>query len=272
MFAVELKNVTKKYDKSGYKKKSIEAVNNVSLRIGYNQTLALIGESGCGKTTLMNLILGNVQPNSGSITILGSKTDSKERKRLSGVQAVFQDSAGSLDPRWTVGRSISEPLIYLMNMNKSELSRRVEELLQVVELTSDYAFRFPHELSGGEQKRVCIARAIASNPKLLLLDEAVSGLDAITQKKILDLLLKIKDKLQCSYLFITHDINMAIYIADIIAVMKDGAIVETNSNFRKFHHPYSKMLINNCLSKATVYDRFIPSRNIKKEGGRYIIG
>jgi ABC-type dipeptide/oligopeptide/nickel transport system ATPase subunit len=213
--------------------------------------MALIGESGSGKSTLIRLILGLERPDSGKIFWNGrdiTKKRGNTNKRLlyKEIQTVFQDSAGCLNPRWKIYDSLCEPVDNYLTLNAVSKAERISELLDMVELPRNVLERFPHELSGGQQKRVCIARAMAVRPKLILLDEATAGIDAIVTRKILILLKKLQKETGCSYLFITHDLKAAFYMARKIAVMKGGEIVKTVDNVKSysdFTHPYSLQLM-----------------------------
>ncbi|WDV46503.1 dipeptide/oligopeptide/nickel ABC transporter ATP-binding protein [Clostridiaceae bacterium M8S5] len=250
---LSLKNVDKHYsrkDKKG-KKTIIKAVENVSLTIRENKSYSLVGESGSGKSTLARLMAFIESPTKGQIMIDNQDLSklNKEQLRLKRVdiQMVMQDGQSSLDPRVKIYDSIAEPIRNFEKTNKKDERLRVESLVNKVELSMDILDRLPHELSGGEQKRVCIARAISINPRLIIFDEAVSGLDVTVRKKVLNLLLKLRSEIKSSYLFITHDIDVALYMSKDISVMKDGKIVEKIENIkslRDFKHDYSKILIN----------------------------
>jgi len=211
---IKINNLVKKYEK-------VTAVNDVSLEINAGETLGLVGESGSGKSTLARLILKLIEPTSGSITY---GEEIKNFRRDMGI--VFQDPQNSLNPRIRVGEAIGEPLLIhkIADSRKQTAEHRINELLTLVNLPADYVKRYPHELSGGERQRVGIARALASNPKFLVLDEPVSALDLITQVDILNLLKEIKQKLKMTYLFIAHDPAVIKYLSDRIAVMKNGII------------------------------------------------
>lgn len=221
------------------KKTIIEAVNNVSFVLEENKSYSLVGESGSEKSTLARLITYIEKPTRGEIKIDNQDISKMSKKDLrikrAGVQMVMQNGQSSLDPRIKIYDSIAEPLI------------------RIVELPLEVLNRLPHELSGGQQKRVCIARAISINPKFIVFDEAVSGLDVTVRKKILDLLLKLRNEIKSTYLFITHDIDAALYMSKNIFTMKDGKIVEYIDNitsFKDFRHDYSRVLIKSLLPKS----------------------
>jgi ABC-type glutathione transport system ATPase component len=194
------------------------AVNDVSLQIEQGESLGLVGESGSGKTTLSRLILKLLEPTSGSLTYNNVKDIRKE------CQIVFQDPQTSLNPRIKIGEAIGEPLLVHDLLPKGKIPVRVMELLELVKLPQDYALRFPHELSGGERQRVGIARALASGPRFLILDEPVSALDVSIQVDILRLLKEIKLQLNLTYMFIAHDLSVINFMCDRVVAMRDGKI------------------------------------------------
>jgi len=199
---------------------NVLAVNDVSLDVGLGESLGLVGESGSGKTTLSRLILKLLEPTSGSVIYNNVKDIRKE------CQIVFQDPQTSLNPRIRVGEAIGEPLILhkIVESSSTLLGARIKELLEMVQLPSDYAKRYPHELSGGERQRVGIARALASGPRFLILDEPVSALDVSIQVDILRLLKDLKSKLNLTYLFIAHDPSVIKFMCDRVVAMRDGKI------------------------------------------------
>lgn len=243
---LEIRNVSKRYRLSNYRRQRFPALQGVSLHVDSGTATAIVGESGSGKSTLCRLVLGLERPDDGSVRWQGKDVRSYRRKDLyRQIQPVFQDSLNSLDPRWTVERSIAEPLRN-DRWGDKKAAREVERLLDLMELPNSLRTKRPHELSGGQQKRVCIARALSINPQLIVLDEAVSGLDEPIMRKILAILRELKQQTSCSYLFVTHNIEAALYLADTIAVMKEGRILETVRNPRAngaFEHPYSRELM-----------------------------
>ena len=240
---------------------SVKAVDGISFSIEKNQTIGLVGESGCGKTTVgraMINILHHVAPDveiSGNInyhfenevvdfTKLNPK---KMQKYRSKVQMIFQDPYASLNPRMTVAQIISEPLQIHMKMSKSELQDRVGWLLDKVGLQPEQAQRFPHEFSGGQRQRVGIARALATNPDLIICDEPVSALDVSIQAQVINLMMDLQDEFNLSYLFIAHDLSVVEHISDKIVVMYLGNIVEMGDSAEVYHHPrhpYSRALLS----------------------------
>jgi len=230
---IELNNISKYFG-------SVKAVDDVSLEIAAGEILGLVGESGSGKSTLARLILKLIEPTSGTINYDGLGDIRRD------CQIVFQDPQTSLNPRIKIGEAIGEPIIIHKLLPKSKIKDRVAELLGLVKLPAEYALRYPHELSGGERQRVGIARALASSPKFLILDEPVSSLDVSTQVEILILLKEIKKQLGLTYLFIAHDLLIISYMCDRIAVMNAGCILETGTKeqiLSKPSQPYTKMLL-----------------------------
>ena len=240
---------------------SVKAVDGISFSIEKNQTIGLVGESGCGKTTVgraMINILHHVAPDveiSGNInyhfenevvdfTKLNPK---KMQKYRSKVQMIFQDPFASLNPRMTVSQIISEPLQIHTKMSKSEMMDRVGWLLDKVGLQPEHAQRFPHEFSGGQRQRVGIARALATNPDLIICDEPVSALDVSIQAQVINLMMDLQDEFNLSYLFIAHDLSVVEHISDKIVVMYLGNIVEMGDSAEVYHHPrhpYSRALLS----------------------------
>lgn len=229
----------------------VRAVNDVSLEVREGETVALVGESGSGKSTTLMEIMNLREPESGSITVFGTKIDknltNKQRQKLrSQMQYVFQDPMSSLDPRMLVYDILAEPL-HVQHKSKEEIRQRIAELMRLVELNPDQVDRFPTQFSGGQRQRVAIARALAVNPKLLLLDEPVSALDVSIQAGIINLLEDLQDKLGVAYVFVAHNMAVVRHISSRIAVMYHGRIVEsgeTDEVFDNPQHPYTKALIS----------------------------
>jgi oligopeptide/dipeptide ABC superfamily ATP binding cassette transporter, ATPase subunit len=229
----------------------VRAVDGIDLEIREGETVALVGESGSGKSTTLMEIMSLKKPEAGSITVFGTDLNDKltkeQRRELrSKIQYVFQDPMSSLDPRMLVYDILAEPL-HVQKKSKEEIRQRIAELMQLVELNPDQVDRFPTQFSGGQRQRIAIARALAVNPKLLLLDEPVSALDVSIQAGIINLLEDLQDKLGVAYLFVAHNMAVVRHISSRIAVMYHGRIVEsgeTDEVFDNPKHPYTKALIS----------------------------
>jgi oligopeptide transport system ATP-binding protein len=228
----------------------VRAVDGVSFGIGRGQTLALVGESGCGKTTTGRCVLFLQHPTAGEVLVDGQRLDPGDeaamRERRKQLQIVFQDPNSSLNPRMTIGQTLGEVLTFHKMVEPPERSRAVGELLETVGLGARHAGRYPNELSGGQRQRVGIARALAVNPDLVVADEPVSALDVSVQAQILLLLERLRDERGLAYLFISHDLGVVRHIADEVAVMYLGVIVErapTTELYARPLHPYTRALL-----------------------------
>ncbi len=227
---------------------SVKAVNGVSFEIKTGQTLGLVGESGCGKSTAANALLGLVKVEAGKLIFKDKEFQSKFTRDLrQKIQIVFQDPDASLNPRMTVLDIISEPLRNIVGVfDKKKLRKRVLKLLKLVSLNKEHIDRYPHEFSGGQKQRIIIARALACNPELIILDEPTSALDVSVQAQILNLLKGLQMRYGYGYLFITHNLSVVHHVASKIAVMYLGRIVEVGTNTQIFAnpvHPYTKALL-----------------------------
>lgn len=249
---LEVRALNKQYRLDG---KVTKAVNNVSFKLMENRVYALIGESGSGKSTLSQLLMGLLPPTSGEVLLDGVNLTALKgktaRERFSRMQMVLQDGLSSLDPRLKIYDSIAEPIRNLKPMPNIMEREYILDLLKQVELSADLLDRKPGELSGGQQKRVCIARALSVSPEILIFDEAISGLDVIVRKSILQLLKSLQSEKGFTSLFITHDMEVALYLADEILVMKDGCIVEKveyRGDTGVFQHPYSRILLSSMMT------------------------
>jgi oligopeptide/dipeptide ABC transporter ATP-binding protein len=227
----------------------VRAVNGVSLELAAGETLGLVGESGCGKSTLGKAIMKLVPIAGGEIVVDGVDIAPLSREQLAEmrrkVQMIFQDPYGSLNPRSTVGRSVAQPLV-IAGWKADATAQRVETLLGWVGLPSDAKQRYPHEFSGGQRQRIGIARALALNPKLIICDEPVSALDVSVRAQVINLLEDLKGQFGVSYLFISHDLSVVEHIADRVAVMYLGTLVEVGGRdqiWRNPQHPYTKALL-----------------------------
>jgi oligopeptide/dipeptide ABC transporter ATP-binding protein len=238
-------------------RRHVHAVDGVSIDIFENETLALVGESGSGKSTLGQLLLGLHEPSDGAVVWSGlplkDLTPEQERRFRRDVQVVFQDPYGSLNPRMTVRSIIGRPLKLHRRAGPAEIDREVRRLLELVGLSPAAAYidRFPHEFSGGQRQRIAIGRALALHPRVIVADEPVSALDVSVRAQILILLTALRREFGLSMLFTTHDLGVVRYIADRVAVMYLGKIVEiapTDTFFGATHHPYSRMLLGSALS------------------------
>jgi len=227
----------------------VKAVNDVSLDIFEGECLGLAGESGCGKSTLGRTILRLAPLYSGQIRFLGEDigrlTDKKLKPYRAGMQMVFQDPRASLNPKMTVFEILKEALHLNAGIQKKDYFEEAVMLLNMVDLRADHVFRYPHEFSGGQQQRICIARALATNPRFIVFDEATSALDVSVQAQIVNLMGELKKKLNLTYLFISHDLSILEHACDRVAVMYAGQIVEVQKArdlFLSPRHPYSKAL------------------------------
>ena len=246
-------NITKSYTQKKFLKKFVKTVlNDVSLSLEQGKCLGIIGESGSGKSTLGRIITGIEKADSGIVEFEGKNIHQKENKDAKNdISVVFQNYVSSVNPRFSVAQIIAEPLIISSQVNKNKIDKKkideeVKKLIKIVGLSEEFLERFPNELSGGQLQRVCIARAIVTKPKFILLDEAVSSLDVSTQVEILDLLQKLKKEYNLSYIFITHDLLTITYICDSVIFFKDGKIEEKINDIRNLKNikkDYSKRLL-----------------------------
>ena len=235
----------------GKVKRRVHAVEQVSFNLYPGETLGLVGESGCGKSTIGRSLIGLETPRSGSIVFNGQEltqvSGSQLQKLRRNIQYVFQDPYAALDPRLTVGFSIMEPLLIHKVCSRQEAERRVGELLERVDLDPAMAVRYPHEFSGGQRQRVCIARALAMNPEIIIADESVSALDVSVRAQIINLLLALQKEFRIAFLFISHDMAVIERVCHRVAVMYLGQIVELGSRRDVFEnplHPYTKRLMS----------------------------
>jgi oligopeptide transport system ATP-binding protein len=231
--------------------KVVKAVDDVSFEVYQGETLGLVGETGCGKTTTARTILQLYRPTSGKILFDGVELvglpENDLRKMRRRMQMIFQDPYASLNPRMTVGAIISAPLDVHTDMNKAEKQNRVQELLKIVGLNPDFVNRYPHEFSGGQRQRIGIARALALNPDLVICDEPISSLDVSIQAQVVNLLEELQDRLGLTYIFVAHDLSMVRHISDRIVVMYLGKVVELadrNEIYLRPLHPYTKALMS----------------------------
>jgi len=229
----------------------VRAVDGVTFSIEEAETFGLVGESGCGKSTAGRIILRVLKPTAGEVVFMGKEvsqlTGSDLTRFRRNIQAVYQDPYASLNPRMRIGHIIAEPMVNHKILSKKDRGKRVVELLEKVGLSADQAGRHPHEFSGGQRQRIGIARALALNPKFIVLDEPVSALDVSIRAQILNLLAELQEELKLTYLFVSHDLSVVEHICDHIGVMYLGKIVELATKTRLFSHPthpYTKALLS----------------------------
>ncbi len=250
----QIKNLKKTYAiKKGLFAKNvhINAVNDVSFEVKRGEILSIVGESGCGKSTTAKMLLNIETPSGGEILFEGkdiSKFSATELKAYrKKVQIIFQDPYSSLNPRWNVGKIISEPLRLNTPLSEKEIFEKVITLMKKVGLKEEWYWRYPHQFSGGQRQRIGIARALALNPEVIVCDEPVSALDVSIQAQVLNLLLDLQEEFNLTYIFISHDLGVVEHISDRIIVMYYGQIVESKdveSLFSTPEHPYTQTLLN----------------------------
>ena len=252
----------------------VYAVDDVDVYVREGETIGIVGESGCGKTTLGRTLLRAVHPTAGVCNFVNRNGETQDVFQLNGkqlreirrdMQMIFQDPYASLNPRMIIKDIIGEPLKYNVKMSKSEITERVKELLDLVGLNPRHLERYPHAFSGGQRQRVGIARALATTPRFIVCDEAVSALDVSVQAQVINLLQKLQERLNLSYMFISHDLSVIQHISDRVGVMYVGKMVELATSdeiFRKPLHPYTEAL----LSAKPIADPRIKRQKILLEG------
>lgn len=255
-YILEVNDLTKRYPIRGgllgREVARVNAVNNVSFKIKRGETLGLVGESGCGKTTLGRSLLRLIEPTNGEIIFNGDNIvdydDNQMRILRRKMQIIFQDPYASLNPRMTVGNIISEPMIiHNLYSDGKERKKRLYQLLDYVQLPKDAINKYPHEFSGGQRQRICIARALAVEPEFIVCDEPVSALDVSVQAQVVNLLMDLQKELGLTYLFIAHDLKVVEYISNRVAVMYLGHVVEVAESHELYGHcchPYTKALFS----------------------------
>ncbi|WP_052492638.1 ABC transporter ATP-binding protein [Leucobacter komagatae] len=249
---VRARNLVKEFPRRGAKRGELpfRAVDDVSFDLRKGSTLAIVGESGSGKSTTGRCALRLIEPTSGEVHFDGVNlmdlSPEEMRRRRRQMQIVFQDTYASLDPRWSVGRLLAEPLQLHENLSKGEVKQRVGDMLVRVGLEAQHADRYPHEFSGGQRQRIGIARALMLNPQLVVCDEPVSALDVSVQAQVLNLMKDLQEELGLSYIFISHDISVVEFIGDDIIVMNKGKVVEQGDCrevLRNPQDPYTRALL-----------------------------
>ena len=252
--ALRIENLSKTFPVGkgffGAPKASVRAVQPISLEIAAGETLGVVGESGCGKSTLARMLVGLLPPSTGSIVIGGEALDRADPALFGRrIQYVFQDPLSSLNPRKTIRQIVETPLIRLHRMGAADRERRIAEIFASVNLRDEFLDRYPHEFSGGQAQRIGIARALAADARILILDEPVSALDVSVQAQVLNLLADLKARLGLTYLFISHDLAVVEAVSDRVAVLYFGAVVEIGPAERIFsapRHPYTKLLADSA--------------------------
>lgn len=248
--AIRVENLSKSFVAGkrllGPPKGVVKAIHPLDLEVRKGETLGIVGESGCGKSTLARMLVGLLEPTTGVIEISGQPLQSADpglfgRK----IQYVFQDPVSSLNPRKTIRQIVEAPLVHLHGLTRDECARKISEIFEMVSLREEFLDRYPHEFSGGQAQRIGIARALAADAEVLVLDEPVSALDVSVQAQVLNLLADLKRQLSLTYLFISHDLAVVEAVSDRIAVLYFGSIVEIGTAEKVFsnpRHPYTRLL------------------------------
>lgn len=252
--ALKIENLSKTFGGGrsllGRQAPSVRAVQPVSLQVQQGETLGLVGESGCGKSTLARMLVGLLEPTTGRIEIEGKALDTADPAAFGRlIQYVFQDPISSLNPRKSIRQILETPLKRLHGLNAQARRERIDALFASVNLRAEFLDRYPHEFSGGQAQRIGIARALAANPKIMILDEPVSALDVSVQAQVLNLLSDLKQRYNLTYIFITHDLAVVEAVSDRIAVLYFGSVVEigpAENIFKNPRHPYTKLLADSA--------------------------
>jgi len=281
---LEIKNLSKKFPKGkdflGKPKGFVYALNGINLDIYKGETLGIVGESGCGKSTAGRCILRLIEPDSGQVIFKNQnilELDSKELKKVrKDMQIVFQNPYSSLNPRMKIKDILLEPLKLNTNLSKEEMNKKVDEMLECVGLSINTKDNFPHEFSGGQRQRIVIAKALILNPEFIVADEPISALDISIQAQIINLLKDLKERFNLTYAFISHDLSTVEYFCDRVAVMYLGEIVEigtTKEIFETPKHPYTKALLSS-IPKIDFHNKteFIPLKGEPTSNEKLILG
>ncbi len=263
---IKVDNISKSYNVSDErgKKTKVQALNNINISFVSNESYSIVGESGSGKSVFSRLLLNLEIPTTGTILYDGIDINNMRRYQLKGfrknVKLVLQDSASSLNPKLNIYQSIVEPLRNSSKNTKNREKELIHSIIRKVGMPTSSLTKLPNEFSGGEQKRICIARAIITNPRYIIFDEAVSGLDSNIKQKILDLLIDLRKESNSTYIFITHDLDTAIYMSKKIIVMRGGRIIEKSrniDNLRELESDYAKELIKSQISFKDKLNRML---------------
>ena len=237
------------------KKAQIHAVRSVSFKVKKGEIFGVVGESGCGKSTLARMLVGLTEPTNGEVLLENNKLDKSQKARLPRIiQYVFQDPISSLNPRKTIRQVMSVPLTHLQKLSENDREKQIKKLFKAVNLQEEFLDRYPHEFSGGQAQRIGIARALAANPRILVLDEPVSALDVSVQAQVLNLLSSLKKDFGLTYVFISHDLAVVETVSDRVAVMYFGEIMEigpAQEIFTRPKHPYTKLLAESAPKIGT---------------------
>lgn len=258
-YILKVVNLQKSYESTNsnkiFRKKTFKAINDVSFEVKRGEIVGLIGESGCGKTTVGKIITNLIEADSGNVIFEDkniTKLSKKDFKNIrSNIQMIFQDSSSALNPQMKINRILKEALFSINIVNKKEQEKIINEYIIKVGLTKSYLERYPHELSGGQKQRICILLALLTNPSFIVADEVVSALDLSVQAQILNLLKALQEELNLSMLFISHNLSIVYYMSNRIIVMYMGEIVESGDCeeiYNNCKHPYTKLLLSSVLS------------------------
>ena len=256
---LDVKNLTKTFEKNNT---FFTAVDNVNFQLEKKECLGIVGESGSGKSTIAKMLVKLLEPDNGEINFLGKDlvtiNRSELRKTRTDIQMIFQNPMDSFNPRKKLKTSVGSGLKYTMGLNKKQIDEKVDEALNLVGLKLEYKYRYINKLSGGECQRAAIARSVIIEPKLLICDEITSALDVSVQAQIIDLLVQLREKMDMSYIFITHDLTLARYLCDRILVMYKGNEVESGNVkdiFENPMHPYTKLLLSSIMTIDNIYEK-----------------